>query len=124
MEYIERQSGDEPFFMFVGLPNPHMPFDCPEPYASLYDPAEMPVPPSFADVDLSGKPPGHAAFRRGGRRVNYEELDEPRLRRLLNPVDNHETFREFALDGPAAELAVAPASCSSRWPRKAARSAV
>ena len=32
---------------------------------------------------------------------------EPRLRRLLNPVDNHEVFREFALEGPAADIAVA-----------------
>jgi len=32
--------------------------------------------------------------------------DEPRLRRLLNPVDNDETFAEFALAGPAAQIAV------------------
>lgn len=33
--------------------------------------------------------------------------DAPRLRRLLNPVDNHETFRRFALEGPAAQVAMA-----------------
>lgn len=33
--------------------------------------------------------------------------DSPRLRRLLNPVDAHDTFRRFALEGPGAELAVA-----------------
>lgn len=38
--------------------------------------------------------PGHTAHR-------------PMLRRLINPVDQHETFRTFALDGPAADLAVA-----------------
>lgn len=32
--------------------------------------------------------------------------DAPRLRRLLNPVDNHTTFAEFALAGPAAQVAV------------------
>ena len=32
--------------------------------------------------------------------------DAPRLRRLLNPVDNHETFRHFALEGPAAQIAM------------------
>jgi len=32
--------------------------------------------------------------------------DTPRLRRLLNPVDNHPTFAEFALAGPAARIAV------------------
>ena len=79
--YIQNQS--EPFFMFVGLPNPHMPFDCPEPYASMYDPADMPVPRSFLDLDLSDKPPIHAAFRRSGRRVNYENMDELHLRRAM-----------------------------------------
>ncbi len=29
----------------------------------------------------------------------------PRLRRLISPVDQHETFRRFALEGPAAALA-------------------
>ncbi len=32
--------------------------------------------------------------------------DRPRLRRLNNPVDNHQTFAEFALAGVAAEIAV------------------
>ena len=32
--------------------------------------------------------------------------ETPRLRRLNSPVDLHETFARFALDGPAAELAV------------------
>jgi ectoine hydroxylase len=31
--------------------------------------------------------------------------ETPRIRRLNSPADNHETFREFAIDGPAAGLA-------------------
>jgi len=38
--------------------------------------------------------PGHSA-------------DAPRLRRLNSPVDQHETFARFALDGPAAAIATA-----------------
>lgn len=38
--------------------------------------------------------PGHSA-------------ESPRLRRLNSPVDQHETFARFALDGPASELAMA-----------------
>ncbi|MDP6112689.1 MAG: sulfatase-like hydrolase/transferase [Planctomycetota bacterium] len=83
VEFIQSQPANEPFFMFVGLPNPHMPFDCPEPYASMYDPAEMPLPQSFIGADLSDKPPIHAEFRRSGRRVNYENLDEPKLRKAM-----------------------------------------
>mgnify|MGYP000099265959 FL=1 len=33
--------------------------------------------------------------------------EEPRIRRLNSPVDNHETFREFSFVGAAAELACA-----------------
>jgi arylsulfatase len=82
VDFINRQSDDRPFFMFVGLPNPHTPFDCPEPYASMYDPACMPVPESYG-AGLAQKPPIHAAFKRGGRKVNYEQLDEPRLRQAM-----------------------------------------
>lgn len=32
--------------------------------------------------------------------------DEPRIRRLNSPVDNHAVFEEFALAGPAAQLAI------------------
>ncbi len=32
--------------------------------------------------------------------------DRPKLRRLNSPVDNHESFRRFTLEGPPAELAV------------------
>ena len=32
--------------------------------------------------------------------------DEPRLRRLMSPVDHHRTFAEFALQGPAAQIAL------------------
>lgn len=33
--------------------------------------------------------------------------DNPRLRRLVSPVDAHETFRKFMLEGLAAEIAMA-----------------
>ncbi len=82
VEAIERQTRDKPFFMFVGLPNPHTPFDCPEPYASMYDPAIMPIPETFG-ASLDNKPPQHAAFRRGGRRANYENLDEGSLQKAM-----------------------------------------
>ena len=82
VDFIRDQPEDEPFFLFVGLPNPHMPFDCPEPYASMYAPAQMPVGETFG-LSLEGKPPIHAAFKREGRRVNYEHLDEQRLRQAM-----------------------------------------
>ena len=39
VEFIHDQAlSRQPFYLFVGFPNPHNPFEPPEPYASMYDP--------------------------------------------------------------------------------------
>ena len=54
VEYLEgiRDPG-RPFFLWLSFPDPHTPYQAPEPYASLVDPAAVPLPPKD---DLSGKP--------------------------------------------------------------------
>ena len=42
-EYLD-QVHDRPFFAMCGFCGPHPPYDPPEPYASTYDPASIPVP--------------------------------------------------------------------------------
>ena len=79
---IRAHPADQPLFLFVGFPNPHNPFEPPEPFASMYDPEKMPLPASFGE-DLSDKPPQHLAYKRSGRPNNYEELDAARLRRVI-----------------------------------------
>jgi len=51
-------SEHQPFFLHVSFPDPHPPFAVPEPYASMYCPAEMPppIPPVTDSVD---PPPLH-----------------------------------------------------------------
>ncbi len=39
-----QNAGSRPFFLQVSFPDPHYPFTVPEPYASMYDPAKMPLP--------------------------------------------------------------------------------
>ena len=73
---------DRPLFLFVGFPNPHVPFDAPEPYASMYDPAEVEVSPTF-NLPLDSKPPQHLGYKRNGRRVNYEQMTEEKLRKCI-----------------------------------------
>ena len=36
--------GEKPFFLHVSFPDPHHPFTVPEPYASMYQPEDMPLP--------------------------------------------------------------------------------
>lgn len=51
VDYLEeRDDEDDPFFGWIGIPDPHFPFDPPEPYCDRYDPEEMPLP-----VDMEGE---------------------------------------------------------------------
>ena len=49
-------SPPEPFFLTVSFVDPHHPFAPPEPYASMYDPADVPLP-RFTPGELDDKPP-------------------------------------------------------------------
>jgi choline-sulfatase len=42
--YLQSYTGDQPWFCTVSFGGPHEPWDTPEPYASMYDPADMPMP--------------------------------------------------------------------------------
>ena len=55
--FVEQNRGKErPFFLFVSYPDPHHPFDPPEPYADRYDPGVMPLP-VVTEADRAGRPP-------------------------------------------------------------------
>ena len=69
---LEQYAGRaEPFFLRCDFPGPHLPFNIPEPYASMYDPASVPEPPEFRD-DFEGKPYIH---RRMVERWSTQDLD-------------------------------------------------
>ena len=54
VDYMRAQ-GSRPFFLWASIPDPHHPFAPSQPYADMYDPAAMELPPTFGD-DLAGKP--------------------------------------------------------------------
>ncbi|MCX5661023.1 MAG: sulfatase-like hydrolase/transferase [Planctomycetota bacterium] len=43
-QYLKDYRRDQPWFCWVSFGGPHEPWDAPEPYASMYDPAGMPLP--------------------------------------------------------------------------------
>ena len=47
-------TASRPFFWTVSFPDPHTPFNVRQPFASMYDPADMPVPGSFRQEGLPG----------------------------------------------------------------------
>ena len=56
-------SHERPFFLHCSFPDPHHPFTVPEPYASMYDPDDMPDPLPPPDDDSDPPPPVCAAYR-------------------------------------------------------------
>ncbi len=44
LEYHKENHSDKPFYLNVGFPKPHAPYDPPYPWNTMYDPREMPKP--------------------------------------------------------------------------------
>ena len=58
--YLSRHAPSRPFCLWVSFPDPHHPFDCPEPWSRLYDPDDM-VLPKHRVKDLERRPWWHKA---------------------------------------------------------------
>ena len=56
-QYLQNYEREEPWCCWVSFGGPHEPWDTPEPYASMYDPADMPpaIPRPFTET----RPTGH-----------------------------------------------------------------
>ena len=55
IEFLNTRPNDQPFFLWCSIADPHTPLQTSEPYASMYDPAELPVPDQLDD-EMSAKP--------------------------------------------------------------------
>ena len=88
----ERAAG--PFCTWVSFPDPHHPFDCPEPWSRLHDPADVDLPPHrrrtfegrpwWHEKVLTSEPVGskkNAELRKGYSRI--EEQSDEQLREII-----------------------------------------
>jgi arylsulfatase len=73
-----RDVDDGPFFLWVSFSNPHFPFDPPEPYDTMYDPEEVPLP-VWREGEMAQKPPQRQLQRERG----YDEATEAQLRKIV-----------------------------------------
>lgn len=82
IEFIDAAA--EPFFGWVGIPDPHFPYDPPEPYAEKYDPGEVAMP-----VDPEGEvwgedPPRYVAYHLEEKYgTDWREVPESVRREML-----------------------------------------
>jgi arylsulfatase A-like enzyme len=62
--YLTAHDQSQPFCLWASFPDPHHPFDCPEPWSRLYDPQDM-VLPKHRVQDLDRRPWWHKAVLEG-----------------------------------------------------------
>jgi arylsulfatase A-like enzyme len=62
--YLTAHDHRQPFCLWASFPDPHHPFDCPEPWSSLYDPKDM-VLPTHRILDVERRPWWHKAALEG-----------------------------------------------------------
>jgi arylsulfatase A-like enzyme len=60
VDFLARHDPARPLVMWVSFPDPHHPFDCPEPWASMYDPTSVSLPRNRRK-DLERRPWWHKA---------------------------------------------------------------
>lgn len=60
--FIQQRHSTRPFFMTVGFPGPHPPYDPPDRVRHLYDNVDIPVP-AVTDDELALQPPPHGNYR-------------------------------------------------------------
>jgi len=86
IDYL-KQDHDEPFCMWVSFPDPHHPFDAPEPWASLHRPEEVDLP-EHRRRNFEGRPWWHKAAVESEIPSEHKEIRE-RYSRMPEVSDEH-----------------------------------
>jgi arylsulfatase A-like enzyme len=74
--YLTTHDRQQPFCLWASFPDPHHPFDCPEPWSRLYDPKDVPLP-KHRTPDLERRPWWHKAVLEGA-----PQLADPVMRKF------------------------------------------
>lgn len=69
--FIETYESEQPFALWVSFPDPHHPFDAPDPYGRLYNPSDIALP-HHHELDLDRRPWWHEASLTGKPKTTEE----------------------------------------------------
>lgn len=84
IEFIDDHADDQPFFAWVGIPDPHFPYDPPEPYARKYDPGDVSLPVDPEGEVWSEDPPRHVRYHLEEKYgVDWREMPEAKQREVI-----------------------------------------
>jgi arylsulfatase A-like enzyme len=78
--FLEKQTPEQPFFLWLSIPDPHEPYQCPEPYASMHPPDQISLPP-WPDDDNAHRMERLKVFR---RLFDFAEMPEDQIRRCVS----------------------------------------
>lgn len=113
-DFLDNQRGDDPFCMWVSYPDPHHPFDCPEPWSRMYDADEVDIS-AHHQRDLDKRPWWHRAALENEPqsktetqrilRTEYSRIEPQTDRGLAEITANYYGMISFIDDGVGKILA-------------------
>ena len=86
VDWLENYKSDQPFFLEIGFPGPHPPYDPVPSFLKLYDEVHIPIA-EVLESDLDGQPRALKALRQHNADIDHDSIvhqldpsDEARLR--------------------------------------------
>jgi len=84
IEFVDDHADDQPFFAWVGFPDPHFPYDPPEPYCYEYDPEDVSLPVDSEGDVWGDDPPRHVEYHLDEKYgVDWREMSEKKQREVI-----------------------------------------
>ncbi|MEQ8708832.1 MAG: sulfatase-like hydrolase/transferase [Rhodospirillales bacterium] len=95
IEYLrDRRDDDDPFALWISFPDPHHPFDAPEPWSRLHHPDEVDLP-HHRVRDLDRRPWWHKACLEGTPQLKDPKMFAHRARNSRVPDQTDEQLRHI-----------------------------
>jgi len=88
IDFLDNRPSDRPFFLWCSIADPHTPLQTAEPYASMYDPAIVPIP-EQRDDELADKP---MAQQLDGKALCSDLVSEEDIRRVTSMYYGMNTY--------------------------------
>ena len=88
------KSGDKPFCAWASFPDPHHPFDAPEPWCWMHHPDDVDLP-KHRTLDLDRRPWWHRASLEGSPKMENERLRKFREKSSRTPNQSDQQLREL-----------------------------
>lgn len=89
-----RNNRSKPFLAWASFPDPHCPFDCPEPWSRLHHPDEVDLP-KYRSLDLERRPWWHKASLEGKPQLSRPDLLAIREKGSRVPLQTDEQLRHL-----------------------------